>query len=77
MDIINTGVDMHELESMTWECESFWKKIDEYHLYEELDVFLCKHYNGIASLNDINDFIRYEGDTILTFLGLSKEEIDG
>jgi len=76
MDIVNTGVDMHELESMTWECESFWQKIDEYNLYEKLDTFLCEQFNGIANLGELNDYLRYEGNDVLKFLGLSKEEID-
>ena len=76
MDVVNVGLDMHDLEPMTWECESFWEKINEHNLYEPLDHYLCEFYGGQASLGEINDFLRYEGNTILKHLGLSDEEID-
>lgn len=76
MDVVNVGVSTHELKPMTWDCNSFWEKIEKYNLHEQLDMYLCEYFNGQATIGEINDLLRYEGNEILKFLGVPSEEID-
>ncbi len=67
---ISYNFTIGELMDCLYDCDELCRVVDYQGLYDELDDYLNLYYGGaIPSLEEVNDFLRYDYDEVLKGIG--------
>ena len=69
MDLIERDISMQKLQERTWDCEDFWDVIVEQGLDDALDNYLTETCFDGATIDEVNDLLRFEGESVLRAIG--------
>ena len=58
-----------ELRGETWDCDEFWEVISNQDLWNDLDNYLDNAFPEGADIEEVNDLLRHEGESVLNTLG--------
>lgn len=65
------------LQNKSWECEYLAKEIDAHDCEESFNECVEEYFNGqIPSMTELNDFMRFNVDEILNWLGIADDKIE-
>lgn len=66
---------IQNLMDQLWDCDEVCRVVEYQDLYDELDDYLNSYYDGaIPSMEEVNDFLRYDYDEVLKGIGAEKTE---
>lgn len=67
-------IDACDFEDDSWECEYFWERLHEQNLERDFNSYVEDMFPEGIDETDFNDWIRFDGDSILEDLGYKLED---
>ena len=68
-------VDFWTLRDECWDCDDVFEAVENADMEETLMYFLEENfYDGVPTITEVNDLLRFDGDWVLECLGIEPEE---